>query len=106
MKKGKKKATKRKNDIVEESRGNPIITETTASAVGLIVLFAFILCAVPIYIYCGFKNEPYAFLDKNIPFELEYGVKGMVTERKRKFRDTYIKFNIIAACVCIFLRFR
>lgn len=81
---------------------NPIMTETTAGAVGLIVLFAFVLCAVPIYIYCGFKNEPYAFLDKNIPFELEYGVKGMVTERKNKFRDTYIKFNIIAACVCIF----
>ena len=81
---------------------NPIITETTASAVGLVVLFAFILCAVPIYIYCGFKNEPYAFLDKNIPFELEYGVKGMVTERKKKFRDTYVKFNIIAACICIF----
>ena len=81
---------------------NPIMTETTACAVGLIVLFAFVLCAVPIYIYCGFKNEPYAFLDKNIPFELEYGVKGMVTERKKKFRDTYIKFNIIAACVCIF----
>ncbi len=81
---------------------NPIITETTAGAVGLIVLFAFILCAVPIYIYCGFKNEPYVFLDKNIPFELEYGVKGMVTERKKKFRDTYIKSNIIAACVCIF----
>ena len=81
---------------------NPIVTETTAGAVGLIVLFALILCAVPIYIYCGFKNEPYAFLDKNIPFELEYGVKGMVTERKKKFRDTYIKFNIIAACICIF----
>ena len=81
---------------------NPIVTETTAGAVGLIVLFAFILCAVPIYIYCGFKNEPYTFLDKNIPFELEYGVKGMVTERKKKFRDTYIKFNIIAACICIF----
>ncbi len=81
---------------------NQIVTETTAGAVGLIVLFAFILCAVPIYIYCGFKNEPYAFLDKNIPFELEYGVKGMVTERKKKFRDTYITFNIIAACVCIF----
>ena len=81
---------------------DPIMTKTTAGAVGLIVLFAFILCAVPIYIYCGFKNEPYDFLDKNIPFELEYGVKGMVTERKKKFRDTYIKFNIIAACVCIF----
>ncbi len=81
---------------------NPIITETTAGAVGLIILFAFILCAVPIYIYCGFMNEPYTFLDKDIPFELEYGVKGMVKERKKKFRDTYIKFNIIAACACIF----
>ena len=37
---------------------NPMITETTAGAVGLTVLFAFILCAVPIYIYCGFKNQP------------------------------------------------
>ena len=81
---------------------DPFITETTAGAVGLIVLFALILCAVPLYIYCGFKNEPYAFLDKNIPFELEYGVKGMVTDRKKKFRDTYIKSNIIATCVCIF----
>lgn len=54
---------------------NPIMTETAAGVVGLIVLFAFILCAVPIYIYCGFQNEPYAFLDKNVPFELEYGVK-------------------------------
>ena len=26
----------------------------------------------------------------------------MVTERKKKFRDTYVKFNIIAACICIF----
>ena len=81
---------------------NPIITETTAGSVGLTVLFAFILCAVPIYIYCGFKNQPYAFLDKNIPFELEYGVKGLVTEKKNAFRPTYIAYNIIATCLCIF----
>ncbi len=83
-------------------RSNPIITETTAGGIGLTVMFAFVLCAVPIYIYCGFKNEPYAFLEQNTPFELEYGVKGMVTERKKKFRATYIKFNMIATCVCIF----
>ena len=70
--------------------------------IGLVALFAFVLCAIPIYIYCGFKNEPYAFLDKNIPFELEYGVKGLVTEAKKKFRNTYVKCNIIAACICIF----
>ena len=81
---------------------NPIVTETTSGAVGLTVLFAFILCAVPIYIYCGFKNQPYEFLDKNIPFELEYGVKGLVTEKKNTFKPTYIAYNIIATCVCIF----
>ena len=81
---------------------NAIVTEATASAIGLTVFFAFILCAVPIFIYCSFKNQPYEFLDKNIPFELEYGVKGLVTEKKNAFRPTYIAYNIIATCVCIF----
>ena len=81
---------------------NAIVTEATAGAIGLIVLFAFILCAVPIYIYCGFKNQPYEFLDKNIPFELDYGVNGLVTQKKNAFRPTYIAYNIIATCVCIF----
>ncbi len=81
---------------------NPIVTETTAGAVGLTVLFGFVICAVPIFIYCGFKNQPYVFLDKNIPFELEYGVKVLVTEKKNAFRPTYIIYNIIATCLCIF----
>jgi len=79
-----------------------IVTEATAGAIGLTALFAFVLCAVPIFIDCGFKNQPYEFLDKNIPFELEYGVKGAVTEKKNAFRPTYIAYNIIATCVCIF----
>ena len=87
--------------ILSEQPG-AIVTEMTAGAVGLTVLFAFILCAIPIYIYCGFQNQPYEFLDKNIPFELEYGVKGMVAEKKKGFRPTYIAYNIIATCVCIF----
>lgn len=78
------------------------ISETLAGVLGLIVLFAFVLCAVPVFIFCGFKNEPYAFLDKNEPFDLEYGVRGMVSERKKQFRDCYVKSNIIATCTCIF----
>ncbi len=78
------------------------ITEAAAGGIGLAVLFAFVLCAVPLFIYCGFKNQPYAFLDKNVPFELEYGVRGMVTEKKNAFRPTYIAYNIIATCTCIF----
>ena len=81
---------------------NAWISETLAGAIGLCVLFAFVLCAVPIYIFCGFKNEPFEFLDTNEPFELEYGVRGLVNERKKAFRDTYVKCNIIATCICIF----
>jgi hypothetical protein len=81
---------------------NATLTETVASVIGLTVLFALVLCAVPIFIYCGFKNQPYEFLDKNIPFELEYGVRGMVNERKKAFRAAYIAYNTVATCACIF----
>ncbi len=80
----------------------PLVTETTAGAVGLIVLFGFVICAVPIFIYCGFKNQPYAFLDKGVPFELEYGVKGLVEEKKKAFRSTCMTYIITATCLCIF----
>jgi transcriptional regulator with XRE-family HTH domain len=87
--------------ILSEQPGAKV-SEMTAGAVGLTVLFAFILCAVPLYIYCGFKNQPYEFLEKNIPFELAYGVKGIISERKKAFRPTYIAYNLIATCLCIF----
>ena len=78
------------------------VSEKVAGVVGLIVLFAFVLCAVPIFLLCGFKNMPYDFLDRNVPFELEYGVKGIVAERQKRFRNMYIRCNIIATCICIF----
>lgn len=78
------------------------VSETFAGVVGLVTLFAFVLCAVPIFIYCGFKNAPYEFLDKSQPFELEYGVRGIVKEKIKAFRGTYTICNIIATCLCIF----
>lgn len=78
------------------------ISENAAGAIGLAALFVFVLLAVPIYIYCGFKNAPYDFLDKSTPFELEYGVRGAVKEKQKAFRNTYIRSNIIATCICIF----
>ena len=80
---------------------NAWISEAMATTVGLGVLFLFVLCAVPLYIYCGFKNQPFEFLEKNEPFELSYGVKGIVTERQKAFRNTYVFSNIIATCLCI-----
>lgn len=80
---------------------NARVSEALAGAIGLGVLFVLVLCAVPIYILCGFKNEPFEFLDKNEPFELEYGVRGLVKERKKAFECAYIRGNILATCLCI-----
>ena len=56
------------------------ISENAAGAAGLVVLFLFIAAAVAVFLSCSFKNAPYAFLDKE-PFDTEYGVTGMVSER-------------------------
>lgn len=75
------------------------ISENFAGGVGLIPLFVIVAIAVGIYIFTGIKNAPYEFLDKE-PFDAEYGVKGMVREKQKDYRNTYVKSNIIGACFC------
>lgn len=69
--------------------------------IGLIVMFILISIAVAIFIFCGFQNSPYVFLEENIPFELEYGVKTMVQEKQSAYRNVYVKYNILATCLCV-----
>lgn len=78
------------------------VSENVMASIGLTALFLLIICAVPMYIYCSFKNEPYQFLETSISFELEYGVKGLVLEKKKKFRGAYVLCNTLATCICIF----
>lgn len=76
------------------------ISENLAGSVGLIVLLVLAAIAAAIFIFCGFKNAPYEFIDKE-PFETEYGVAGMVKERQKDYKSTYTKCNIIGTCICI-----
>ena len=76
------------------------ISENTASAAGLIVLFLFIAAAVAAFLSCSFKNAPYAFLDKE-PFDTEYGVTGMVSERQRQYKSPHTRCNMIGTMLCI-----
>ena len=77
------------------------IPENLAVWWGLLILFCIVSVAVAVYIYCGFKNAPYEFLEKGVPFELEYGVRGIVKEQQKTFRGTYAKWNIFATCICV-----
>lgn len=76
------------------------ISENAAGAAGLIVLFLFIAAAVAVFLSCSFKNAPYAFLDKE-PFDTEYGVTGMVSERQRQYKNTHMRCNMIGTMLCI-----
>ena len=76
------------------------ITEEVAGAAGLCALVVLVAAGVSLFVWCGFKNAPYEFIDSE-PFETEYGVHGMVTEKKKNYRGTYAACNIAATCICI-----
>ena len=71
-----------------------------AAVTGLITLFVFVAVAVAMYLLCGFRNAPYEFLEKEY-FEVEYGVKGMVSEARKKFHGAYVAINVTATCLCV-----
>lgn len=66
------------------------LPENVAGGIGMVVLLAIVAAAVSIFISNGSKTEPFSYLDTEV-FETEYGVSGMVKERKERFKDTYTK---------------
>lgn len=76
------------------------VSENLAAGIGLIMLMLIVSGAVAIFIACAFQNAPFNFIDKE-PFETEYGVIGMVKERQKAYKSTYLKNNIIGTCICI-----
>lgn len=52
------------------------------------------------FISSGSKTASFAYLEKE-KFETEYGVSGMVKERKAKYKDLHTKNNIAGTCLCI-----
>lgn len=84
---------------LSEATGNRF-SENLAGGIGLTALLAIVAVAVAIFTFCGFKNAPYEFIDKE-PFETEYGVTGMVKERQKAYRSTYIKYNVIGTSLSV-----
>ena len=76
------------------------ISENAAAGIGLCVLLVLVAIAVALFISCGTKAEAFAFLEKQ-PFETEYGVSGIVKERRQAFSVAYIRLNIAGTVLCI-----
>lgn len=78
----------------------PPFSENAAGVLGMAILLVLAAAAVGIYLYTGAQSKHYDFLE-NEEFETEYGVVGMVKERQKAFRNTYVTCNIIGACLCV-----
>ena len=76
------------------------ISENAAAGIGLCVLLVLVATAVALFLTCAAKVRDFAFLEET-PFETEYGVSGMVRERKQDFAAVYSRLNIIGTVLCI-----
>ena len=67
-----------------------ILNENIANGIGMIVLIILVAIAAVMFISSGSKTAPFAYLEKE-KFETEYGVSGMVKERKAQYKDLHTK---------------
>ena len=76
------------------------VSENAAAGIGMSVLLVLVAAAVAIFIVCAARTKEFDFLECE-SFETEYGVSGMVCERKRNYKDTCTRMNMTATVLCI-----
>lgn len=76
------------------------ISENAAAGVGLVVLLALVAAAVAVFIHAGLKLKPFEYLERE-PIETEYGVSGMVRERRSAYEQTRTRSLILGVALCI-----
>ncbi|MCQ2080505.1 MAG: helix-turn-helix domain-containing protein [Lachnospiraceae bacterium] len=76
------------------------LPENVAVGIGLLVLFAFIAFAVFNFVTIGSKLQKFEYLKKE-DIETEYGVSGMVKEKKESFKDTHTRFLAVGIMICV-----
>lgn len=76
------------------------IGENLAAGAGCTVLFCLIAAAVYMFITCGIEMRRFEYLEKE-SFETEYGVTGMVREKKRSREGSFAKQLALGVVLCI-----
>ncbi len=84
--------------MAEEGAFN--ITENQATAVGVAFLLAMIAIAVFIFITYGIRESKMEHLEKDY-FETEYGVTGMVKEKKISYEPVFTRGIAVGVVLCI-----
>lgn len=77
-----------------------LLSEAAAGGIGILVLMIFVAVAAALFLSSGSKTASFAYLEKEM-FETEYGVVGMVKERKAHDQDLHTKHMIAGTCLCV-----
>ena len=76
------------------------ISEAVAAGVGLVFLFGMIAAAVFMFITSGMRESHLEHLEKE-SFETEYGVSGMVKEKRNSYEPIFTRGIAIGVVLCI-----
>lgn len=71
-----------------------------AAGLGLVILLGMVTAAVALFVTCGNKTARFEYLEKEI-FETEYGVTGMVNQRRELYQGAYNRGNLTGTCLCV-----
>ncbi|MCI8851883.1 MAG: helix-turn-helix transcriptional regulator [Lachnospiraceae bacterium] len=76
------------------------LSENMAGGLGLIILLVLVCIAVMIFLSCGSRTARFQYLETQI-FETEYGVTGMVKERKNQYQEHHTRNLMTGVSICI-----
>lgn len=76
------------------------VSENLAAGVGVITLLLMVAVAVYIFIRYGMAEQKYDYLEKSA-IDTEYGVAGMVREKKNAYQEVYSKGIAIGVIMCV-----
>lgn len=86
--------------LAELSEYKNLLSENLAGGMGVITLLLLVAIAVSLFLISGNKTKEYEFLEKE-PFETEYGVTGMLKEKKKAYDQTYFMMTLVGVILCI-----
>ena len=82
------------------SKTYKVINENVASTIGLVTLFILVAMAVLLFMLSSSEAKEYEYI-KTKSFETEYGVIGMVKEKKKDYQGAYNRGLIVGILLCV-----
>ena len=75
-------------------------SEDVMGMTGVIILLIMVAAAVALFITTGMRGKPYEYLE-DVSIDTEYGVSGMVKERRAAYAATHSRLVVIGIMLCV-----